>query len=422
MNINKILLVIKREYVERVRSRWFLIGTLIGPLMMSALIVVPIMIARMTSPNRTVAIVDTINDSPLAAAIEKELKESSDRGTFKVERQSAADKAAFTTLQKQLANDIESGKLNGYLVVGPQSVSEGKIDYFTKNAADIGLARQLEDAANNAIVARRLSQAGMDAAKVAQLSKRVDLKVNKLVGDGSQEEKGQSFILSFTLMMILYMTLLFYGAAVLRGVIEEKQSRIVEVIISSISPSDLMIGKVVGIGLVGLTQFIIWGISAAVLPTVLGAMAVSAGASIPDLPITVIIYFVAYFVLGYFLYSTLFAMAGSIVSNEQDAQQVQLPVTMLLVIPVIVSSMVIRDPNGTASVIFSLVPFFSPVLMFLRISMQTPPNWQVALSLALMILTTFGCSWLAGKIYRVGILMYGKRPTLPELVKWLRYT
>jgi ABC-2 type transport system permease protein len=206
-------------------------------------------------------------------------------------------------------------------------------------------------------------------------------------------------------------------------VLEEKQSRIIEVLLSSVRPFDLMLGKLIGIGMVGLTQYLIWAFFGLLIGVIAALPAISASwSSIPRIPVAQLIFFVVFFVLGYFLYATLYAMVGAIVSSEEDGQQVQLPVTMTLVIPMLMLSMVMRNPNGTVSTILSMIPIFSPVLMFLRIGLQMPPWWQIALSIALLIMTILGLVWVAAKIYRVGVLMYGKRPTLPELAKWLRYS
>jgi ABC-2 type transport system permease protein len=421
--MNKIFLVIKREYLERVRSKWFLISTLLGPIMMAAFIAVPVLVGKMTSPpSLNVAIVDTTNDPALSVAIEKKLEEKNKEEKVSVRRETAGDARALEDLQKRLAREVEDGSLQGYLLIEPETVSKGKAQYFAKNVTDFSSNRRLENAVTDAVVERRLSLAGMDASRVAELSKPVDLKTSKLQAGGAKEDTGQSFILSIVLMTMIYMMTLLYGTVVLRGVAEEKQSRIIEVIISSISPLELMFGKIIGIGLVGLTQFIIWGISALILPTAVGAMAIAAGSSMPDISVAIIIYFIIYFILGYFLYATLYAMVGSLVSNEQDANQLQAPVTILIVIPIMLWSVILRDPNSTAAIVLSMIPFFAPILMFLRITIQMPPFWQIAASIALMLLTTTLCAWIGGKIYRVGILMYGKRPTLPELIKWLRYT
>ena len=422
--MNKIFLVIKREFLERVVSKWFIIGTLLGPILMAVLILAPLLVAKLDTSDRKVTVVSLDNDTELLASIEKRLNNKKDpigKSKYIIKTQAIADEKELPQIQEKLTKEIKDGDLNGYLLL-KKTDKDYSADFFAENVSDFGTIRQLEDATSGSIIERRLSQAGMDPNQINELSKPIDIKTKKLGENGVKEDRGQTMILGLIMMVILYTTMLIYGMTVLRGIVEEKQSRIVEVIISSISPLELMFGKIIGIGLVGLLQFTVWSIFAAVLPMALATMSIATGASLPDVPKALLIYFVLYFLLGYFLYATLFALAGSIVSNDQDAQSVQMPITMLLIIATVFSSLIIRDPNGTASIVLSLVPFFGPVLMFLRIAVQTPPVWQIILSLALMVVTIVGCSWLASKIYRVGILMYGKRPTVPELIKWLRYT
>lgn len=422
--MNKIFLVIKREFLERVVSKWFIIGTLLGPILMAVLILAPLLVAKLDTSDRKVTVISLDNDTELLASIEKRLSNKKDpigQSKYVVKTLGIADEKELPEIREKLTKEIKDGDLNGYLLL-KKTDKDYSADFFAENVSDFGTIRQLEDATSGAIIERRLSQAGMDPNQINELSKPIDIKTKKLVESGTKEDSGQTMILGLIMMVILYTTMIIYGMTVLRGIVEEKQSRIVEVIISSISPLELMFGKIIGIGLVGLLQFTVWSIFAAVLPMALATMSIATGANLPDVPKSLLVYFVLYFVLGYFLYATLFALAGSIVSNDQDAQSVQMPITMLLIIATIFSSLIIRDPNGTASVILSLVPFFGPILMFLRIAVQTPPIWQIVLSLGLMVITIIGCSWLAAKIYRVGILMYGKRPTVPELIKWLRYT
>ncbi len=422
--MNKIFLVIKREFLERVVSKWFIIGTLLGPILMAVLILAPLLVAKLDTSDRKVTVVSLDNDTELLASIEKRLSNKKDpigQSKYVVKTLGIADEKELPEIREKLTKEIKDGDLNGYLLL-KKTDKDYSADFFAENVSDFGTIRQLEDATSGSIIERRLSQAGMDPNQINELSKPIDIKTKKLVESGTKEDSGQTMILGLIMMVILYTTMIIYGMTVLRGIVEEKQSRIVEVIISSISPLELMFGKIIGIGLVGLLQFTVWSLFAAVLPMALATMSVASPANLPEIPKALLIYFVLYFVLGYFLYATLFALAGSIVSNDQDAQSVQMPITMLLIIATIFSSLIIRDPNGTASVILSLVPFFGPVLMFLRIAVQTPPIWQIVLSLGLMVVTIIACSWLAAKIYRVGILMYGKRPTVPELIKWLRYT
>lgn len=422
--MNKIFLVIKREFLERVVSKWFIIGTLLGPILMAVLILAPLLVAKLDTSDRKVTVVSLDNDTELLTSIEKRLSNKKDpigKSKYVVKTLGVANEKELPEIQEKLTKEIKDGDINGYLLL-KKTDKDYSADFFAENVSDFGTIRQLEDATSGSIIERRLSQAGMDPNQINELSKPIDIKTKKLVESGTKDDSGQTMVLGLIMMVILYTTMLIYGMTVLRGIVEEKQSRIVEVIISSISPLELMFGKIIGIGLVGLSQFTVWSIFATVLPMALATMSIATGASLPDVPKTLLIYFVLYFVLGYFLYATLFALAGSIVSNDQDAQSVQMPITMLLIIATVFSSLIIRDPNGTASIVLSLVPFFGPVLMFLRIAVQTPPVWQIILSLGLMLITIVGCSWLAAKIYRVGILMYGKRPTVPELLKWLRYT
>jgi ABC-2 type transport system permease protein len=184
----------------------------------------------------------------------------------------------------------------------------------------------------------------------------------------------------------------------------------------------MMLGKVIGIGLVGLTQIGLWALSAFLLTTVGVSSFSSRGVPIPSLPISLLVYFVVFFVLGYFLFATLYALVGSTVSSEDEAQQAQMPVTILLVVPMLIFNMIIANPTSSASVAVSMVPFFAPTLMMMRIAVVNPPLWQILGSIAIMLATILGCVWIAARIYRVGILMYGKRPSIAELGRWLRYS
>ena len=184
----------------------------------------------------------------------------------------------------------------------------------------------------------------------------------------------------------------------------------------------MMVGKLIGIGLVGLTQIGIWALSTALLSWFGATMFAAQGAKMPSVPMSLLVYFVLFFVLGFFLYATLYAAVGAIVSSEEDAQQVQFPVTMLLVVPMMIFGLVMSNPNSTSSIVLSMVPFFAPTLMMLRIAVINPPVWQVILSMVIMLATIAGLLWLSAKIYRVGILMYGKRPSIAELGRWLRYS
>jgi ABC-2 type transport system permease protein len=232
--------------------------------------------------------------------------------------------------------------------------------------------------------------------------------------------------MAVVVVMVLYVTLLVYGVATMRSVLEEKTTRVVEILASSARPFQMLAGKILGVAGVGFTQYLIWTITGVLISAYGAAVAtaVRPGVSMPQfhIPTSLLIYAVLFFLAGYFLFASLYAAIGAMVSSDEEAQQVQMPVTLLVVAPFLLYPAVMRDPASRLSVVGSLVPFLSPILMVLRIGLQTPPFWQIALALALSVATTIGVVYIAAKIYRVGILMYGKRPSLVELLRWLKYT
>lgn len=417
----KVMLIIRREYIERVRSKWFLIGTLLAPLLISSTVLIPLAIAKFSSTHKRIAVLDNSKHEQLLDRVVAKLQKDDGQNRLTVESEKVGN-AELQARQTVLNSRVENGELQGYLLLSEQTVEQGIAEYYAKNVTDFIAIKQLRDALTKAVVERRLELAGMEPGRVEQLSKSVDLQTKKLQKGEAKVDHGQSFVLAFVMMMLIYVMIIAYGMTVLRGVVEEKQSRIVEVIISSVTPMELLFGKVIGIGMVGLTQLTVWALFSLLMPAVLTSAVASIKAMMPDVSLLILIYFLIYFVLGYFLYASLYAMVGALVSSEQDAQQLQTPVTLLLVIPIVISQFILRDPNSTLAVVLSLFPFFSPILMFLRITIQTPPFWQISLSILLLTLSVVLCSWIGGKIYRVGILMYGKRPSLPEIVRWLKYT
>jgi ABC-2 type transport system permease protein len=228
---------------------------------------------------------------------------------------------------------------------------------------------------------------------------------------------------TFIFVFILFMTLLLYGIAMMRGILEEKASRIMEVLLGSVSPNELMTGKILGIGLVGLTQIAVYLATAGVMRVVVAARFAGQhelAGIMSSFTFTKLAFFLIFFLLGYFMYVALFACVGAVCNSEQEAQNLQAPVTWTLMLPMMATIFFVGNPDSTASVVLSLIPIFTPMVMFMRICVQMPPAWQIALSIAL----TTGAIWLlfraAAKIFRIGILMYGKRPTIPEILKWAR--
>jgi ABC-2 type transport system permease protein len=420
--MDKIIAIIKREYLTRVRSKSFVIGTILSPLIMMSFIIVPILVVgRGGTSDYKLVLLEQTGDAALMTRLDQLLMENnakSDRYTVLHVAVPAGE--SIESRRPPLDKQVGSGEISAYMVLPQGVLNQDKLTLRAKNVSDFANRGRIEHAVNAAISEQRLIRAGLNPEQIRTLNREVDLEVENPEG---QSERGQTFILAYALLLILYITILIYGVTVMRGVIEEKQSRIVEVLLSSVRPFQLMLGKLVGIGLVGLTQYFTWAIFIIVISTVAALPAFAMGAfKMPNIPASLIVYFVVYFVLGYFLYATLYAAVGALVTSEEDAQQVQLPVTMFIVIPMIFSSAILRNPNSTFSIVLSLFPFFAPVLMFMRICLSQPPFWQIGLSMLLMIFTILGAVWVSAKIYRVGILMYGKRPNLPEIMKWLRYT
>lgn len=419
--MSKLFTIIKREYLTRVKSKGFVIGTVLGPLIMSSFVLIPVLIARYSGPDRfNVVVLDQTGDAALFQRLNDLLTPKRPGQTrYDLTREEVSPGEEMETRRQTFAERMTRKEIDGVLILPADTLNRKELLFYSKNsAATVGRTR-FGDAVNKAISERRIALAGLDAEKVRELTKDVELKA---LNERGESGRGK-IVLAFAMLMVLYLTILVYGVTVMRGVTEEKQNRIIEVLLSSVSPFYLMLGKVIGIGLVGLTQYLTWSLFGIILSGISAAPAFMMYADqIPKISPWLFVFFVVYYVLGYFLYATLYGMVGAIVSNEDDGQQAQMPITMTFMIPMILSSLVMGNPTGTTATILSLIPFFSPSLMFLRITFDAAPAWQIALSIVLMIATIIGVVWLAAKIYRVGVLMYGKRPTIPELVRWLRYS
>ena len=423
--MRKVWLVVKREYLTRVRTKGFIFTTIALPLFSVGMLILPTILATRESDHTLkIALLDNASFAKIiAAGLTEKLKNG--QPFFQLVRtleQPQSDQKA----RDELADQVRRGLLDCYLVVPKEVLEKGVVEFHTQNPGDFQAVSSIRRAVDHAVISRRLSTRGIQIDNLSELVRGVDLTLVKVSKGGESEEKGQTFLTGFAVAMVLYVTLLVYGIATMRSVLEEKTTRIVEILASSARPFQLLTGKILGVAGVGFTQYLIWTLTGALISTygVAVAAAFRPGASLPQfhIPLSLLIYAVLFFVAGYFLYASLYAAVGAMVSSDEEAQQVQLPVTLLVVAAFIFLPAVMRDPASRLSVVVSLVPFLSPILMTFRIALQTPPFWQIALSLALSIATTIGVVYVAAKIYRVGILMYGKRPSLVELFRWLKYT
>lgn len=423
--------VLKSEFARRVRSKWFIVMTLLGPLLLLGVLFIPAIIgvASVTGNVRTIALVD--------------------RTGALAERLVPSDEARFKFLPSSAAPDslrraVKTGALDGYLLIPPEYVKgEGEATYYSVEGGGMSLENELRNVLDAAVDAHRLEATDASPEVISILSSKPGIRLLRLTEEGEQADaSAASSILGFIMGFFMYGTILFYGAYVMHGVMEEKQSRVLEIIISSVRPFELLMGKVLGIGAMGLLQMVVWvvilmgltmsagGIISLFLEPADFNLPASAGQeellgaadfALPVLDPALFIWFLLFFLGGYLLYSSLFAAVGSTVENSQDAQGMMLPLTLLIVIPILFISVVVESPNSTLAILLSFVPFFSPILMIVRVAVTAVPFWQVLASLLLLCGTFVGAVWVSSRIYRIGILMYGKKPSFRELARWFAY-
>jgi ABC-2 type transport system permease protein len=413
----KLRAVVEREYLERVRTKGFVIATILGPLLLAGMMIVPIFAMRSGSKPLKVAVLD--GTGRLGPAVEEALRAArfDDKPRFDVQPVGAeAPGGPGAGLKKA----VLEGGLDGYLDLPADAVAKGTASYFGRNVSNRIDLRTMERAVSDVIVGVRLAAAGLDPGKVKDLTKELDLKTIRLSESGEREDQGAAMILAIILLMILYTSILMWGQMLMTSVIEEKTSRVVEVMASGVSSTTLLAGKLLGVGGAGLTQFLVWSLSLfAVSLTMAGPLA--GALSMPEITPLMLVSFVLFFLLGFFFYASLYAAIGAAVNTVQEAQNLVWPVMMPIILGMVFFTAVLEAPDGALSVTLSMIPGISPLIMFLRIVVLTPPWWQIALSIGLLALAILGVLWVSARVYRVGILMYGKKPTFPELMKWVRH-
>jgi len=414
--------VARREFLERVRTKWFVIGTLLGPIGMIALIVIPALLANMSAEGVRIKVVDH-SGRELGPLVATTL--GAEPG-WKVENVAPPPDPENQPLRDEIAAD----KIDGFIVIPPDVLTGGVVTYQGDNATNQTVYVTVLKGVNLAVVGLRAQDAKLSPAVIKSVMAPVEVTTTQDTGKTKGGSGFAAFIVGYIIVFILYMAILLYAMNVMRSVVQEKTSRIVELMVAASKPRALMAGKILGVGAVGLVQLAIWlGMGYLTLTyrdSMLGAFGVGGGAgksgfSLPSLHPDEIVVVLIYFVLGYFFYASLYAAVGAMVSTEQEAQQAQTPVVLLLVIPVTCMQLVANDPRGGTAELMTMIPFSSPVLMPMRYLLGGASPMQLLLSMAILAAATAGVAVLAARIYRVGILMYGKRPSLRELVRWLRY-
>jgi ABC-2 type transport system permease protein len=432
MSLHKIWLILRSEFWRRVRSKAFLLATLLVPVGFVILATAPVVFGYLAeeTDERTVAVADEteqLADSLVAAG--------GDRLTFR------PTDAPVDSVRAA----VRDGRYDGYLLL-PASLLEGESEatYYSMEGGGLTLRAQLDNQVNRVLQRQRLEAAGASGSVLQIVGTDVDLSTRKLSEDEGTTSDS-SFALTFVgyaMALAIYFAVFIYGQYVMQGVIEEKSNRVVEVVVSSVRPFELLMGKVLGIGAMGLSQMIVWGVLvmgglAATGPIVallfspsdLGvapdasqqAMAEAAGVSVPTIPVDLVVWFILFFLGGFLLYAALFAAVGSAVEQQQDAQNLLLPVMSPLILPILFLVFIIESPNATLSVVTSMIPLFSPILMVLRAAITSVPLWEIVTAFVLLVGSFVGTIWLAGRIYRVGILSYGKTPGFREIARWVTY-
>lgn len=441
--MRKLWAVLKREYRETVRKPSFLIMTVLGPFLLAALMLVPALLAAKGMGERRVAVLDgtgrlgsvvdelgreTAATPPLARGA------SSGRAGGPVGRISpeyvdlsgVEPKGASRPFLDRLANERvpRRMRLDGVLVVPPDALEDpgARLTYYSRSAADLLAQERLGRVVNRALQRERLAAFGVTPAEVEALLAPLAVETVQVTKTGKERTGGEgSFLVAMLFLTLLFIPSLVYGQEVMRGVIQEKTDRVVEILVSSMTPMELLSGKILGMAAIGLTQIGVWlamGIAVA------GAGLSQASAAGVDLSAvlrpSVAAWFVVFFLLSYLVTVGVYAAGGAVVSSEKEAQQLLTPVMFVFLVPWLLLMPILTNPDATLSVVLSLVPIYTPMTMFLRLLVSEPPAWQVALSLLLSVATIVFLLKATAKVFRAGLLATGKRPTIPELWRWMK--
>ncbi len=430
-SLRKLLVVTKREYLERVRTKWFIIVTLFGPLFFGAIMILPgyLSVRNIRETRVTNMRIIDATQIGLGARVADRLAVGALQGPDAPPkaRVDLVPQSAVDSVENALVAAVQARAFNGFLILDSATTGSGRVRYFGRDAGSVGQMDVVEGAVRNALLTARLEGSGIDPETAQALARlRVRVASEKITDEGRGGSGIAGLIFGFGVAMLLYMMIILYGQNILRGVLEEKTTRVAEVIVSSVSPDILLAGKVIGVGAVGLTQQLVWLGSGILfwqqrsrLLSMMGAPGMP-DIAFPTIQPIVLVALVLFFVFGYALYASMFAAVGAMVGSQEEAQQAAQPVIMLLVFSIIFVQPIMTNPTGTMAIFMSNFPFSAPIIMPMRMTVTPVSTLEIAGSLLGVILACAGCIWVAARIYRVGLLMYGKRPSLRELARWIR--
>ncbi|QHN02713.1 ABC transporter permease [Granulicella sp. WH15] len=408
--MRNVWLIARREYLERIRTKAFLVATILIPVLMGGFVFGAGYLSSRAKASAHVAIVAA--DAQFAQDLKQQL-ESGRHSSMTVDLATPSPETR-SALDAELKS--KSG-IAGYLWVTPAAAAGARplFAYAARSAGDATTVDTLQSAVQSVLTRERLNHSGIGAGEVDALLAPVTIDTS------SSGDSRAAYAAASLLFLLMYMVIMLYGMNTARSIIEEKTSRVFEVMLSTIRPEEMLAGKILGVGAVGLTQIGVWMVAAGILgSTNLAASFVGSG-HVP-ISLTQIVFFVVYFLFGYLLYSSIAAALGAMTNSEQELQQLNMFLVMPLAFCMLMSFVIVPAPNSTLARVVSLIPFCSPLLMNLRISLTTVAPWEIGLSFVLMSLTILAILWVASRIYRVGILMYGKKPNLAEVLRWLKYS
>ena len=427
--MKKLLVVLEREYMERVRTKWFLVATVFGPLFFGSLMFLPAYMANRSEATADVARIRILDatGANLGQLVAVELSGGVFGDTSATQVQ-LVDSAALAQAELTATADIRRKLIKGYLVLDRGTLEGRGSRYAGLNASALADMRRIENAVSRELIGLELSRVGISTVEADRVKRlRAGLRSERVTLTGRGGSGRVNIVFASVVGILLYMTILMYGQNVLRGVLEEKQSRVAEVVVSSVRPTTLLAGKVLGVGAVGLTQMAIWLLTTVVMMRYRVPLMQMFGLQAAPLPMPSvspgqIVLLLIFFLLGYTLYSALFATVGALVSTEQEAQQAQMPVILMLVMSIMFLQPVLLEPDGQLAVTLGLLPVSSPIMMPLRMSTVDVPPWEIGLSILALMAGCYLAVYFAATVYRTGLLMHGKRVTFREVFRWIKAT
>ncbi len=408
--------VARWEYIERVKTKTFLFGLFIFPLIMIAFGGLPTILAtRPDSETRVIGVIDQTSSfiAPLQKKLDEKYKLPDGQPNYILRNMSDP---RFTTLEdlKKYGNEMVANEaIVGYLLIGKDLFDSNLVEYRSENVGNIRDIERFSSSIREVVTEKKLVQEGMDPQRVKKLSTSIEIKTIKLSKSGAEEESGfgQIFFTAYIFIMMLTMLVLTSGQILIRSVIEEKSNRIIEILVSSCSATDLMAGKILGLSALGLTQMGFWFMIGVAVSLQFGFTMIS----LSSVPLILV-----YFILGYIFYAAIFVAVGAPLTTEQEAQQFTQYLSIILLMPIMLAFVAIQNPEAVWIKVLSFFPLFTPTLMVLRIPISMPPLWEIIGTITLLLASSIFMMWAAGKIFRLGILITGKRPTIGEIIRWLR--